>query len=330
MHGAEQLSRAVLESGLSTRIFYDDFPDDVPPKIRFLSIKTTILVNSSRKGKRDLAGSSVSSTTTRLWSRCGQLFILSLPFDHPVCSLIRCLNKVGNSLRQMPRNCFLVTSYGYNTTSFWRRFYLLFFRCLIRLNRPSTNPDHSILNDAVHAYMEQIGEGHHEDVLRTFFRSRIADIGNIIEKVVAITNEASVATGHDEIVFLPEANRIILVSTLSWDMNEFFTNTGQTITQSAFDYRDYNLGVYGVRLPMLNPWTSRPAVLDAILSLFNATARATESPSTRHHVSNRQSEPGSQLPDLAAGLFACMQERLDWLGRYTSNSFVVEDGWNDM
>ena len=179
--------------------------------------------------------------------------------------------------------------------------------------------------------MEQIGEGHHEDVMRTFFRSRITEIGNIIEKVVPITNEASIVTGHDEIVFLPEANRIILVSTLPWDTNEFFSHMEQTIAQSAFDYRDYNLGVYGIRLPMLNPWTSQPAIIDAILSLFNTTARAIESPSTRHHVSNRQSEPGSQLPDLAASLFACMQERLDWLGRYTYIQFVRCQGWlNDM
>ena len=210
--------------------------------------------------------------------------------------------------------------------SFWRKFQLLFFRCLIRLNHLSTNPNHSILNDVVHAYMEQNGEGHHEDVMRTFFRSRITEIGNIIEKVVPITNEASVVTGHDEIVFLPEANRIVLVSILFGGINEFFSNMRQTITQSAFDYRDYNLGVYGVRLPMLNPWTSQPAVIDAILSLFNTTARAIESPSTRQHVSNGRSEPGSQLPDLAASLFACMEERLDWLGRYTSNSFVAEDG----
>lgn len=80
------------------------------------------------------------------------------------------------------------------------------------INALRTNPTYSILNDVVHAYMEDIGEGHHEDVMRTFFRLRVGEIGNIIKKVVAITTEAALLTGRDIIEFLPEANRIVLVS----------------------------------------------------------------------------------------------------------------------
>lgn len=67
---------------------------------------------------------------------------------------------------------------------------------------------------------------------------------------------------------------------------------------------------------MIKPWTSRPAIIDAVLGLFDATAKAAESPSARSDTTKRTNEPHSQLPALAAIVFACIQEQLDWLGRY--------------
>lgn len=62
--------------------------------------------------------------------------------------------------------------------------------------------------------MEEIGEGHHEDVMRAFFRHRVGDIGRLIRKVTHITTQAAHATGKDISEFLPEANRIVLVGVL--------------------------------------------------------------------------------------------------------------------
>ncbi|KAG6900855.1 hypothetical protein C0993_009973 [Termitomyces sp. T159_Od127] len=160
----------------------------------------------------------------------------------------------------------------------------------------ATNPTHSILNDAVHVYMQEINEGHHEDVIRAFFRLRVADIGRLISKVGEAATQAARLSQRDIIEFLPEANRIVL-----------------TALTSAFDYREYNLQVYGIDLPMIRPWSSKPAVIDVVLGLFDATTKAIEAPSGVHRTTT-DSEPSAQLPDLAAVLFTCIQERLDWLG----------------
>ncbi|KAF8077905.1 hypothetical protein FPV67DRAFT_1405325 [Lyophyllum atratum] len=159
----------------------------------------------------------------------------------------------------------------------------------------ATNPTHSILNDAVHAYMAEIGQGHHEDIIRAFFRLRVGDIGLLVRKAGEAATQTARLTGRDMIEFLPEANRIVL-----------------TVLNSAFDYREYNLGVYGVELPMIKPWTSRPAIIDVILGLYDATTKAVDAQSHGKDA-NKNSEPNSQLPDLAATLFACIQERLEWL-----------------
>ncbi|KAG5342787.1 hypothetical protein C0989_008737 [Termitomyces sp. Mn162] len=179
----------------------------------------------------------------------------------------------------------------------------LFAVCVFATPNPQSNqsfartsPAHSILNDAVHAYMQEINEGHHEDVIRAFFRLRVVDIGRLVGKVGEAATQAARLTQRDIIEFLPEANRIVL-----------------TVLNSAFDYRDYNLQVYGIDLPMITPWSSKPAVIDVVLGLFDATTKAIEAPSSGHRTKS-DSEPGTQLPDLAAALFTCIQERLDWLG----------------
>jgi nuclear pore complex protein Nup133 len=61
---------------------------------------------------------------------------------------------------------------------------------------------------------------------------------------------------------------------------------------------------------MIKAWTSRPMIIDAVLSLFDLTTKTVES-SAR----TRDMEPSSQLPALAAVLFKSIKERLDWLSR---------------
>lgn len=146
--------------------------------------------------------------------------------------------------------------------------------------------------------MAEIGEGFHEDVLRAFFRLCVADIGRLVKKVKGAATAAARNTGRNIVDVLPETNRIVI-----------------TVLRSAFDYRVYNLGVYGIELPMINPWTSRPSVIDVVLALFDASTKASEVQSTSGGTQLNLGEPHSQLADLAEILFACVQERLDWLGR---------------
>lgn len=147
-----------------------------------------------------------------------------------------------------------------------------------------------MLSDAVTVFMANIHEGPYEDVLRAFFRLRTADIGRLIKQVgdTAISNK-----GHDVTQVLFEAVLIVI-----------------TILRSAFEFRIANHSVYAIEFPMVNPWTSRPAVIDAVLALFNASAEATEV-----HIGGTQPALGRQLPELAEILLACFRERLQWLGR---------------
>jgi hypothetical protein len=89
----------------------------------------------------------------------------------------------------------------------------------------------------------------------------------------------------------------------------------QTILNSAFEYRDYNAGVYGVGLPFVKPWTSKPEVINVVLELFDVTTTYLQNfvESSDEHASR---EPNSQLPDLASALFASVHERMSWLQRY--------------
>ncbi|KAF8892544.1 Non-repetitive/WGA-negative nucleoporin C-terminal-domain-containing protein [Infundibulicybe gibba] len=158
----------------------------------------------------------------------------------------------------------------------------------------ASSPNHSVLNDAVHSYMHNIEESDHEDIMRAFFRLRVGDIGRLITKIPEVAVQVTRESDHDLASLLPEANRVVL-----------------TVLKSAFDYREYNFGVYGIELPMIKPWTSRPSVIDVVLGLFDASTKVVDSPDTD---TSKDSEPNTQLPDLAGVLFACLQERLDWLG----------------
>jgi nuclear pore complex protein Nup133 len=116
--------------------------------------------------------------------------------------------------------------------------------------------------------------------------------------------------------FLPEANRVVLVRLSPAMTGVDLHDRRQTILRSAFDYREYNLGVYGIALPMIKPWSSRPAVIDVVLEFFDATTKCIDTLGPGPEQTGEVAEPKSQLPDLAAILLACFQERLDWLRRY--------------
>jgi len=143
--------------------------------------------------------------------------------------------------------------------------------------------------------MNQVGEGNHDDLMRAFFRLRIADIGKLLPHVRDATRRLLGDVPANLRDILSQANGIVL-----------------TILNSAFEYRDYNAGVYGVESTFFRPWTSKPEVINVILELFDATTtyiqNLGESPDE-----HKAREPNSQLPDLASALFASVHERMGWL-----------------
>ncbi|KAJ6596941.1 hypothetical protein DFH09DRAFT_1403501 [Mycena vulgaris] len=155
----------------------------------------------------------------------------------------------------------------------------------------------SVLNEAVELYMESVQEGHHEDIVRAFFRLRVGDMGHLLAQVTDVTAKLAEDSGRDLVELLPEANRVVL-----------------TVLTSAMEYREYNLGVYGIFLPMIDPWTSSPAIIDVVLGLFESTTKVLDSSARAGVILERNSQSNSQMPELATLLFACIQERLDWLG----------------
>jgi nuclear pore complex protein Nup133 len=76
----------------------------------------------------------------------------------------------------------------------------------------STGHTHSILSEAVHAYMNESGEGHHEDVMRAFFRHHVGNIGELLPPVLAIAERSSRGSNRSLSAALREANSIMLVS----------------------------------------------------------------------------------------------------------------------
>jgi len=78
-----------------------------------------------------------------------------------------------------------------------------------------TSASHSVLKDAVVSYMEEIGDGPHEDVMRAFFRYHVADIAKLLKEVLDVVHASSTAANSNLPHILPEANRVVLVSSLS-------------------------------------------------------------------------------------------------------------------
>lgn len=69
--------------------------------------------------------------------------------------------------------------------------------------------------------MNEVGEGHHEDVVRAFFRYKVRDLGNLLPHVVEITRISAHELGRSLSASLPEANSIVLVSRCSLMPNRF-------------------------------------------------------------------------------------------------------------
>lgn len=70
---------------------------------------------------------------------------------------------------------------------------------------------------------------------------------------------------------------------------------------------------------MIKPWTSRPAVIDVLLKLVDSVTKV----ATVTGGNNTGKDVVDLLPELATLLFACVQERLDWLARQALLVFII-------
>ena len=160
--------------------------------------------------------------------------------------------------------------------------------------------------------METLGEGFHEDCVRAFFRLKVADLGEILPHVTELLKRNHRNLSHH----IVEANQILLVCTISAHASKLRCDHAfQTILQSSISYREFNLGIYGIELPLIDPWTSQPRIIDIVAEFFKNTTTFIESSSAHQDNAPAKDALKEQMPDLASTLFGCVQERLDWLGR---------------
>ena len=72
---------------------------------------------------------------------------------------------------------------------------------------------------------------------------------------------------------------------------------------------------------MRKAWTSRPCVIDTVLSLFDLSTKVLEA-SVGSSIQATDREPGTQLSTLAAILFESIKERLDELSKLLLTEFI--------
>ncbi|KAG1756709.1 uncharacterized protein EDB91DRAFT_1241762 [Suillus paluster] len=138
---------------------------------------------------------------------------------------------------------------------------------------------HSLVTDAIHAFTTSHPLSHpsaSHDVVRDFFRYRVAEIGRLIPFMVERVERVGEGA-------MREVGGAVV-----------------TILQAALSYRAYNLAVYGVDLPMIKPWTSRPSAIDGVLKLVDTATRFALDPSK----ANSKSASRELLPELATMFFA--------------------------
>ncbi|CCM02415.1 uncharacterized protein FIBRA_04513 [Fibroporia radiculosa] len=135
-----------------------------------------------------------------------------------------------------------------------------------------------------------------EDCVRSFLKSGVEAIGGLIPCVLDVVRRSLHAHSQNLSEDICESNRIVL-----------------TILQSAISYRIYNSGVYGIELPLLDPWSSQPNIIEVVFELVIATTKVVETPSPDAESTQTRVQLREQLPELASTLFTCIQERLRWL-----------------
>lgn len=90
----------------------------------------------------------------------------------------------------------------------------------------------------------------------------------------------------------------------------------QTILGSAIEHRKYNLSLYGVALPVYDPWTAQMRTINQVSELFELTAAVVHAHRTSGTVDAvTEGMVKMQVAELASVLFKCCYDRLEWLKR---------------
>jgi hypothetical protein len=110
----------------------------------------------------------------------------------------------------------LLSNYGFVSTKPFCR-YNVSFRSSVSYSACRRGRPYDILSEAVYGYMNQVGEGHHDDLMRAFFRLRVADIGRLLPHVRDGTSRLLGEVPAKQPDILTEANEVILVRHISWD-----------------------------------------------------------------------------------------------------------------
>lgn len=92
---------------------------------------------------------------------------------------------------------------------------------------------------------------------------------------------------------------------------------------SATEHRKYNLDLYGVELPVYDPWTAQTRTINQVVNLFELTTTVVHAHKTSGSVDAvTEGMIKLQMAELASVLFKCCYDRLEWLKRFamTENS----------
>jgi hypothetical protein len=97
----------------------------------------------------------------------------------------------------------------------------------------------------------------------------------------------------------------------------------QTVLTSAIEHRKYNLSLYGVELPVHDPWTAQMRTINQVVDLFELTtavARAHKTSGSTDAVTEGMIR--MQVAELASVLFKCCYDRLEWLKRLATVKYM--------
>ncbi|ORY72608.1 methyltransferase type 11 [Leucosporidium creatinivorum] len=176
----------------------------------------------------------------------------------------------------------------------------------------------SLLADSISAFMSNAGDGLNEDPLRTFFRTKVASLGAVVEQVSrsakAFISDSTQSSDSRSIV-LQEANHVLI-----------------TVYTAVARHRRDTATHYGLDPSVLptEPWSSRPIILDGLQWHFESTdallrervrdfGTSLEEEQAKFgalDLSNQQTMQGElkkQMASLAEFVFSAFEERILYL-----------------
>lgn len=188
--------------------------------------------------------------------------------------------------------------------------------------------------------MESVGEGHHEDQQRAFFRLHVGELGKVLPICWTYAKSRMDEGPAVKLEALTEVNDIVLVCIFIYSVSpppfhcsvsdHFELNSGmnatQTVLMSALEWRDWNRRVYGVELPYIKPWTSDVEIIQVAMELFDTAAAFLESREQGEGETLQEQRVGvlrAQLAELAAVVFHCFNERLAWVQRCVFGFYFI-------